>query len=77
MGLEHTAYTVDEVDGFQLVCIDVLSGDIDGRDIILHYSTSSGSASMFCFYAQFFQAMYLPESLVCWESRLLSTFVYM
>jgi hypothetical protein len=45
IGFEKTAYTVSEVDGFQVVCIDVLSGDVDGREIILDYSTSSGSAS--------------------------------
>ena len=54
VGLEQTAYTVDEVDSFQLVCIDVLSGDVDGREIILDYSTSSGTASMFLLYTCFF-----------------------
>ena len=53
VGLEHTAYTVDEVDGFQLVCIDVLSGDVDGREITLDYSTSSGTASTFMLYMCF------------------------
>ena len=42
---------MSEVDGFQVVCIDVLSGDVDGREITLDYFTSSGSASMnFCDY---------------------------
>ena len=46
VGFEQTAYTIDEVDGYQLVCIDVLSGDVDGREIVLDYSTTSGTASM-------------------------------
>ena len=41
---------MDEVDDVQLVCIGVLSGDVDGREIILRYSTSSGTAGMFTFY---------------------------
>ena len=45
VGFEQTAYTVDEVDDYQLVCIVVLSGDVDGREIILDYTTSSGTAS--------------------------------
>ena len=45
VGFEQTAYTVDEVDGYQLVCIVVLSGDVDGREIVLDYKTSSGTAS--------------------------------
>ena len=44
VGLEETAYTVDEVDSYQLVCIGVLSGDVDGREITLSYSTTSGTA---------------------------------
>ncbi|CAI8052154.1 Sodium/calcium exchanger 2 [Geodia barretti] len=45
VGLEETAYTVDEVDSYQLVCVGVLSGDVDGREISLSYSTTSGTAS--------------------------------
>ena len=44
VGLEETAYTVDEVDSYQLVCVGVLSGDVDGREISLSYSTTSGTA---------------------------------
>ena len=46
VGLEETAYTVDEVDSYQLVCVGVLSGDVDGREIMLSYSTTSGTACM-------------------------------
>ena len=52
VGFQQTAYTIDEVDGYQLVCIQVLSGDVDGREIMLDYSTSSGTA---CTLRQFFQ----------------------
>ena len=44
VGLEETAYTVDEVDSYQLVCVGVLSGDVDGREISLSYCTTSGTA---------------------------------
>ena len=44
VGLEETAYTVDEVDSYQLVCVAVLSGDVDGREISLSYSTTGGTA---------------------------------
>lgn len=46
IGLQQTAYTVGEVDDYQLVCLEVLSGDIDGREIIINYLTASGTASM-------------------------------
>ena len=45
MGLQQTAYTVGEVDGYQLVCFEVLAGDIDGREIVINFSTASGTAS--------------------------------
>ena len=60
VGLEETAYTVDEVDGFQLVCIDVLSGDVDGREITLNYFTRSGSASTFLLFTCFFHMHIYP-----------------
>ena len=47
IGIQQTAYTVTEVDDYQLVCFEVLSGDIDGREIVIDYSTASGTASMY------------------------------
>ena len=47
MGFEETAYDVDEVDSYQLVCVGVLSGDLDGREVMLSYSTTSGTACKF------------------------------
>lgn len=44
--MQQTAYTVGEVDDYQLACFEVLSGDIDGREIVIDYSTASGTASM-------------------------------
>ena len=46
IGMQQTAYTVGEVDDYQLACFEVLSGDIDGREIVIDYSTASGTASM-------------------------------
>ena len=45
VGFEETAYTVTEVDGYQLACFKVLSGDLAGRELEFDYSTSSGTAS--------------------------------
>lgn len=45
VGMQRTAYTVGEVDELLVVCIAVLSGDIDGREIVIQYSTTSGTAS--------------------------------
>ena len=45
VGFEQTAYTVTEIDGYQLACFKVLSGDIAGRELAFDYSTSSGTAS--------------------------------
>ena len=60
VGFEQTAYLVGEVDGFQLVCIDVLSGELDGREIELDYSTTSGSASKFhdCSHIKYCRCIY-------------------
>ena len=44
VGFENTAYDVDEIDGYQLACVAVLSGDLDGREVRLSYSTTSGTA---------------------------------
>ena len=46
IGLEQIAYTVSEVDGFRIVCLTVFAGNIDGREITLDYSTSSGTAGI-------------------------------
>lgn len=48
VGIQQTTYTIGEIDDYQLVCIEVLSGDIDGREIVFDYSTASGSASKHC-----------------------------
>ena len=37
---------MDEIDSYQLVCVGVLSGDVSGREIMLSYSTASGTACM-------------------------------
>ena len=44
--MQQTAYTVGEVDNYQLVCLGVLSGDIDGREIVITYTTGSGTAGI-------------------------------
>ena len=45
VGMQQTAYTVTEVDEYQLVCFEVLAGDVEGREIVIDYSTTSGTAS--------------------------------
>ena len=45
IGLQQTAYTVTEDDEQQLVCFEVLSGDVNGREFVIDYTTSSGTAS--------------------------------
>ena len=47
VGMQQTAYRIDEVDGYQLVCVGVLSGDIAGRELTFDYSTTSGTASAY------------------------------
>ena len=42
----QTEYTVGEIDGHQLVCFGLLSGDIDNREIVFDYTTSSGTAGV-------------------------------
>ena len=44
--MEQTEYTVGEVDDYQLVCLGVLSGDIDSREIVFDYTTASGTAGL-------------------------------
>lgn len=46
VGLQQTAYTITEVDGYQLVCLEVLSGNVEGRELVFDYTTSSGTASI-------------------------------
>ena len=48
VGFEQSAYTVDEVDSYQLACFAVLSGDIAGRELAFDYTTTSGTASTWC-----------------------------
>ena len=45
IGLQQTSYTVDEVDGTLALCMEVISGDVDGRNIVINYVTSSGTAT--------------------------------
>ena len=45
IGLQQTSYTVDEVDGTLALCMEVISGDVDGRSIVINYVTSSGTAT--------------------------------
>jgi len=45
IGVQHTTYSVGEIDGTQAVCIEVTSGDIAGREIAITYSTADGSAT--------------------------------
>ena len=45
IGLQQTSYAVDEVDGTVAVCMKVISGDVDGRNIVINYATSSGTAN--------------------------------
>ena len=44
VGMQQTAYTVGEVDDYQLVCFKVLSGDLDNHEIVFDYTTTSGTA---------------------------------
>ena len=46
VGMQQTSYTIGEVDEHQLVCFEVLSGDLVGRELVFDYSTTSGTASM-------------------------------
>ena len=44
IGLQETSYSVYETDEYQVVCAEVLSGDIAGRNIVIEYSTESDTA---------------------------------
>ena len=44
IGLQQTIYSVNETDGYQVVCAEIQSGDIDERTIEISYSTTSGTA---------------------------------
>ena len=44
IGLHETAYSVYETDEYQVVCAEVLSGDIAGRSIDIDYTTESDTA---------------------------------
>ena len=45
VGMQQIAYTITEVDEYQLVCFEVLAGDVEGREIVIDYTTISGTAS--------------------------------
>ena len=44
IGLQETSYSVYETDEYQVVCAEVLSGDIAGRSINIIYITESDTA---------------------------------
>ena len=44
IGLQKTSYSVYETDEYQVVCAEVLSGDIAGRSIDISYITESDTA---------------------------------
>ena len=44
IGLQNSYYSVREDGGLLQVCVEVLSGDINGRTISLNYTTIDGSA---------------------------------
>ena len=44
IGLQETSYSVYETDEYQVVCAEVLSGDIAGRSININYITESDTA---------------------------------
>ena len=44
IGLQKTSYSVYETDEYQVVCAEVLSGDIAGRSIDIEYVTTSDAA---------------------------------
>ena len=45
VGLEKGYYSVGEDDGDVEVCVEVESGDVAGRTIVINYSTLDGSAN--------------------------------
>ena len=44
IGLQMTSYSVYETDEYQVVCAEVLSGDLAGRNINIDYITTSDTA---------------------------------
>ena len=44
IGLQKTSYSVYETDEYQVVCAEVLSGDIAGRSIDISYTTEGDTA---------------------------------
>ena len=44
IGLQKTSYSVYETDEYQVVCAEVLSGDIAGRSIDISYITEGDTA---------------------------------
>ena len=59
IGLQQTTYTVSEVDQHQLVCLEVLSGDVDGREFVINYATSSGTAGKLSYCEHFSGVLYV------------------
>lgn len=45
IGIRQTMYSVRETDSYAAVCIEILSGDANGRNITISYSTSNGTAN--------------------------------
>ena len=58
IGLQQTAYTVTEADEQQLVCFEVLSGHVNGREFVIDYDTISGTASKLLEY--YYNCGYFP-----------------
>ena len=44
IGLQQSYYSVREDGGFLQVCVEILSGDTEGRTISLDYTTVDGTA---------------------------------
>ena len=44
IGLQKTSYSVYETDKYQVVCAEILSGDIAGRSIDISYTTEGDTA---------------------------------
>jgi len=42
IGLKQTAYSVSDSVEYQLVCVEVLSGSVAGREIEISYTTTGG-----------------------------------
>ena len=45
VGLQHSYYSSEEDSGLLQVCVEVLSGQLDGRTVSLSYSSIDGTAA--------------------------------